>query len=662
MLDLSSEAAMAQNTNGSKGGTILCCRRRTLTTRILPAIIQAFVVVAAWEVFKSVVPLSNEASVGNNARSVDQTKCPDSEISKAITLSILDLNSILTVSELPTRDRTLTYHLKTSVYVRPEKQSPFTLYPFGTLVTIGNLKLKPTDDNKVKNISVDIDVKDDSPKNVKNTVVEKVTSPPKVTHDTFDYAPELGKLQVGNKGGIEKPGNALDTAVRFLPGVAKPQHNNYLGVKGGINFDAPQNKQELMIREIFNRKNQIEANKKFDVTKVNIIKPPSDPYHYLNMLNQNLVKGFAYDSEPQDTNIPGFQSQINTEPLLTLDYSTQLQSHGVLIDENGEHMYAEGFLDRVSKLSSELFGTPVANATRIDTQINLSINSPNICQDLKDIDVLFLINSIHENTEQRQLARDTFLNPVHFPDLKIAHIFLIGKAKTSNLQQMLNQEQAAYQDIVQGDFFDTPLSATFKGLMGLRWVSHFCHHAKYIMKINEGVFVDTYKLVLGLIPAVKVFSGKRVMMCDFQPESSLTREGPNAVSKELFPGRSRLRPFCKGYAVLLSNAVIHSLVAASDYVRPIYLDNLYLYGILPFVSGNIEVYDLGAKRAFNNFGIETVNCYKTLLDECPHVAVIAFNERFTYLWNYVAARGQKPHESWENEHPLWNIPNYRRRI
>ncbi|KAH9498490.1 Beta-1,3-galactosyltransferase 1 [Bulinus truncatus] len=333
----------------------------------------------------------------------------------------------------------------------------------------------------------------------------------------------------------------------------------------------------------------------------------------------------------------------------------------VTSDTDGEPLFADGLDERIKKFKFEYFGRYINEShTTGGVVIPYIIINPNRCGFPEKIDILYLINSIPSNSEQRQKIRDTFVASKFFPPHVISYVFLVGATAMSNLQTNLKHESLMYGDIVQGDFRDMPGNSSLKGLMGMRWVTEHCSQAEFVMKIDDEVFVDSDKLLNGLLPAVKTAVGKRAILCAFNSQGPIPRVGLNSFAPNMFPNRTLLRPYCKGYAVIMTRPVISSLVAAAKFLPLLHVEDFYLYGVLPFVAGGVEVYDLGNKRAFHDFGIETVKCYENMGDKCPFVASKAFRDRFTSLWQSMRVRMSKSGGKWDNRLSLWHIPNYKR--
>uniref|UniRef100_A0A8C5V9T7 Hexosyltransferase n=1 Tax=Microcebus murinus TaxID=30608 RepID=A0A8C5V9T7_MICMU len=67
------------------------------------------------------------------------------------------------------------------------------------------------------------------------------------------------------------------------------------------------------------------------------------------------------------------------------------------------------------------------------------------------------------------------------------------------LELPLKGEHLLYGDIMQQEFLDTYNNLTLKTIMEFRWVTEFCPNAKYTMKTDTDVFINTGSLVKYLL-------------------------------------------------------------------------------------------------------------------------------------------------------------------
>ena len=107
----------------------------------------------------------------------------------------------------------------------------------------------------------------------------------------------------------------------------------------------------------------------------------------------------------------------------------------------------------------------------------------------------------HE-VEQRQAIRQTWGNEGLAPGLGVIRLFLLGVKEGDpgrRQQEMLERESAQHRDILQQNFTDSYLNLTVKTVMGLSWVAAHCPQARYVMKTDSDVLVNTQYLVHELL-------------------------------------------------------------------------------------------------------------------------------------------------------------------
>ena len=71
---------------------------------------------------------------------------------------------------------------------------------------------------------------------------------------------------------------------------------------------------------------------------------------------------------------------------------------------------------------------------------------------------------------------------------------MLGATSDSSLQNVINKENEAYHDIVQGDFVDHYKNLSYKAIMGKLWVSEFCEQAEFVVKTDDDMYIDLYEV------------------------------------------------------------------------------------------------------------------------------------------------------------------------
>ncbi|CAL1539614.1 unnamed protein product [Lymnaea stagnalis] len=676
------------------------CRRKSFTKRLMPAFFQVFVVIGVWHLLKSKESPDTEAPV-RSLRSADYpeppTKCSPGDY---ITGNHLNLDSIMARDGSPVKSQEHSHVLNVELFVRDTEHGTLVVYPVGTQVSFS------ADKEGHQNVGENLVFFDDN--NPEGKVVGGEENRDK--HVESNYKSIENGINTDDVG--EDNSNTLkghQEVVDYDEGIAlvdaNPEKSSSVVGKADINLllvkdsmlrirPEDQKGQQVILErmEVKNNEPGFTANeglippnadkipKEILASKIFQSDPRFQQYGGGNkvLANSDQMKGFSFQGGFRSGQPQGVGNQLqlsrggiqspNQAPLGGQQSNAatgQLAADGlgdaVYVNGEGEPLYTDGFIDRVKKLRFEMFGKVVSGKVEASPQPTpYRLNNQERCSLLGETDIMFLINSLPQSGEQRQRIRDSFVKAAFFKPFLITHMFILGSTPSPNIQKTINHEQELYGDVVQGEFIDSSENSTLKGLMGMRWVLQFCPQAEFIMKINEDVFVDTDKLLRGLLPSVKAVVGKRSICCAFNPQGPIPRSGTNSFPKDLFPNRTVMRPYCKGYALILTRGLVSSLVAASDYMPLINFEDFYLYGVLPFVVGGVEVYDFGNKRAFHDFGIDAVNCYKEQRDKCPFVASKAFSARYTSLWESVRNRLQQTNFGWEGKKSLWNIISYRR--
>ncbi|KAL3857932.1 hypothetical protein ACJMK2_012557 [Sinanodonta woodiana] len=258
------------------------------------------------------------------------------------------------------------------------------------------------------------------------------------------------------------------------------------------------------------------------------------------------------------------------------------------------------------------------------------INNPNICQNIESLFILVIFHSAAFHFDQRKFLRQTWANKDLLRSHTMRVLFLVGLPREYSIQERLQKENDQHGDIVQGDFIDDYHNLTHKGVMGFKWIIENCNNAKYVIKIDDDVFVNVFYLIEIVLPVVE--KHPRHIFCYTRENNTVARNGRHAVDKHYFPGVRRLPfPFCAGPFVLIPNALVVKLYAASLRTPFIWLEDVYLFGILPLVTGNVSLFHLPNCHEDPNNALE---CFSSKA-KCNILAAFAWDGKTMFsLWNY----------------------------
>lgn len=208
------------------------------------------------------------------------------------------------------------------------------------------------------------------------------------------------------------------------------------------------------------------------------------------------------------------------------------------------------------------------------------INEPDKCPESRPAPFLVLLIATEaRQVEARNAIRETWGNESIAPGLEVIRLFLLGtnEGELGDLQQrMLEAESRKYHDIIQQDFRDTYKNLTLKTLMGMNWVALHCPPARYVMKTDSDMFVNTDYLIHKLLkpklkPRKNYFTGNN--MRGFAPNRN--KNSKWFMSPELYPSE-KYPTFCSGTGYVFSGDLARKIYGASLSIRRLHLEDVYV--------------------------------------------------------------------------------------
>ncbi|XP_055296054.1 beta-1,3-galactosyltransferase 5-like isoform X2 [Sitodiplosis mosellana] len=183
-----------------------------------------------------------------------------------------------------------------------------------------------------------------------------------------------------------------------------------------------------------------------------------------------------------------------------------------------------------------------------------------------------LVHSSPTQFERRAACRNTWAHS----DPRTETYFLMGMVQSSSLQKRINDEDAQFNDIIQGNFIDSYHNLTYKHTMALKWFTDNCPDVKYLLKLDDDVFVN--------IPAMHKFlatnkNDQKFILGIYFPPQETCRQGKWKISYEDII-ENFVPEYASGQSVIYSNDFVREAYKKTFTTKFLWIDDLYITGYI----------------------------------------------------------------------------------
>lgn len=246
------------------------------------------------------------------------------------------------------------------------------------------------------------------------------------------------------------------------------------------------------------------------------------------------------------------------------------------------------------------------------------IENPELCSTVKKLSVLVIVHTAPSHFKRRLAIRQTWTNDSYYQALgSVRVLFLLGRVKDPALQLEIEHEFKQHKDLLQGDFIDAYRNLTHKGVMGYKWIAERCRNAQFILKVDDDITVNMYKLFTEILPKYKGKS-KEILCNHIHPGTMLIiREKKSKwyVNENHFRGEKFYPRYCSGFMVLFTNDAIPAIYRSALLTPFFWVDDVYLYGLVPSHVPGIHYNGL-KKGSHQLSGNIAVKCYRNTSKTC----------------------------------------------
>lgn len=228
--------------------------------------------------------------------------------------------------------------------------------------------------------------------------------------------------------------------------------------------------------------------------------------------------------------------------------------------------------------------------------------------------LVILVASRPGDVKARQAIRTSWASRDSWWGQRVLTLFLLGQdthREDAAAALSVEDESLLYGDILRQDFVDTYNNLTLKTIMAFQWLSEFCSNARFFMKTDVDVFINTpnlVKLLLQLNSSENVFTGYPFI--DNLAYRGLNKK--NFISYEEYPFKF-YPPYCSGLGYILDGKLALRTYELMGHVKPVKFEDVYVGICLNILQVNITIPE----------GPEQFFLYKINFDVCKYRHLIA---------------------------------------
>lgn len=197
--------------------------------------------------------------------------------------------------------------------------------------------------------------------------------------------------------------------------------------------------------------------------------------------------------------------------------------------------------------------------------------------------ILIHTNPYHEAL--RKSIRETWSQS----DPRALTYFMLGAVNTTEKQAKIEAEDFEYNDIIQGNFFDSYRNLTYKHVMCLKWFKDNCPGVKYMVKLDDDVYTN--------VPAVYEFlqrnkPDQNFLMGLYRAPELIMRAAKWKVTDEEYLD-DWYPPYVYGNMIIYSADLVLALYERAKTTRFHWIDDVYITGMVRTQLNNriVPIYD-----------------------------------------------------------------------
>ncbi|XP_070541732.1 uncharacterized protein [Ptychodera flava] len=215
------------------------------------------------------------------------------------------------------------------------------------------------------------------------------------------------------------------------------------------------------------------------------------------------------------------------------------------------------------------------------------VSSDHLCKEPSDnIYILLAVMTSPTNFGRRRAIRETWgMHYENITDFYVKTVFMVGIPRDEETQFMLKEENDYYHDIVQSTFIDSYQNLTLKTVMMLKWVANYCPNSKFVIKVDDDVFVNIENVISLLNGAQSTEYSLGFILYNSWPIRDPKHK--NYTPRRLWPDRS-FPPYYSGPCYFLSTDVVKTLYKASFSARWFTNEDVFIGALMQSIGLSLQ--------------------------------------------------------------------------
>uniref|UniRef100_A0A8W8MNX2 Hexosyltransferase n=1 Tax=Magallana gigas TaxID=29159 RepID=A0A8W8MNX2_MAGGI len=189
--------------------------------------------------------------------------------------------------------------------------------------------------------------------------------------------------------------------------------------------------------------------------------------------------------------------------------------------------------------------------------------------------LLMAVPSKAGNFRERMAIRNSWGSVVK-QDASIRLFFFVGKEADQKINDTLTMEKETYMDIVELDIRETYKNLVKKITALLQWLTVHCTNTKYILKVDDDVFLN-FNLLINYLrnskPVNSIIGCKLTNAPVVRDKLSKYYISNEEYNPDIFP------VYVGGPAYVISGDILGKLYLATNNVSSIFLEDVYINGM-----------------------------------------------------------------------------------